>query len=139
MQKSALQILIELVDSNPSDEAVLNEIDARVWCYKMGFDFVKLNSNKTGLRKFTCNKYEQDGFKQRLVNSLPTHRSYTRSRDALLQLRKPGWFLNIIGQQDGTWKVDAISKRGAINGEAFATEQMAELRTAINILVVEGF
>lgn len=132
--------ILELLEERPTDEDTLDEIDARVWCLKMGYEYSRLNKANATWRRFVYYKlgpYKDD--RERLTNTVTLPRSYTRSRDALLTLRVNGWILQIIGQQDGTWKVSAMSKRGFISGEGFASEQLAELHTALTIMAAEEF
>lgn len=126
--------LIELIEQAPTDEVGLNEIDARVWCLKNGYEYARaVKSSESGAR-FSYFAYEMCGKRVRATNSIPPARSYSRNRDALRMLRTKGWTLQIIGLHDGRWRVDAISKHGCIDGKLFDSETLAELWTAVNIM-----
>lgn len=79
--------MIEAVD--PEDTGKLDEIDARVWCYLNDARFKRMLSNK--YPTLTPNKfsfYQRGSLSTRLIVYAY---KYTRSRDALKEIRPPEW------------------------------------------------
>ena len=117
--------MIETVD--PSDEEVLDEIDARVWCF--------LNNKKY--------KSHESGYVKFMVINGNTYfdvKEYTRSRDALKAIRPEGWKFEIYCWGNGN-RISFFRKKEDryINfyTETLPTEELAELHAIIQAIAYE--
>ena len=92
--------MIEEVD--PTDTANLDEIDARVWCYLKGHPFLKFWHDYSAWgptveyelpeAEWEIYSLTVNGYRDFKTTRWPTATfKYTRSRDALKELRPKGW------------------------------------------------
>ncbi len=122
--------LIENVDVN--DSAALDEIDARVWCYKENIPYLSHSYNDMGVW------IENEEGKECYVKNYLTI-NYTRSRDALKAIRPsdPKNFFVTIGQDYCTsWQCDIEWNESEFQAVA-STEELAELSAIIQAIAHE--
>ena len=138
---TAQQILKLIEEVSPDDTAKLDEIDARVMTYLEGWEFKDYARmyNEERTHAFTLEEGEI---------LFTVH--FTRSRDALKQIRPEGWRLSVDGiawvgvetkkniSQDKfacsllNWKRDAF-----VNSYGLPTEELAELHAIIKAIEYE--
>ena len=109
------QKILEMIESaKPEDTATLDEIDARVWCYKNGDRFSFISLQVLGLPK------------------------YTRSRDALKSIRPEGFTdeLSIYIVKRGI-VVESWFKKQITTPKFLPTEELAELHAIIQAIELE--
>jgi hypothetical protein len=135
--------LIETVE--PGDEARLDEIDARVHAIVKGWVYKHTWTENWTYSMFTCphNGDLSYSHKQATMRETPDTLSrhlpqYTRSRDALKELRKmiPGWCLNWLTWQRAdlfTCQYDHCN-RGIVFCKPIRTEELAELWCIISAI-----
>jgi hypothetical protein len=83
-EAEAILKMIESVD--PADEAKLDEIDARVWCWRSDCDYGGGDFDNGSTFKAIPKRGAPPFFK-----SIPLWERYTRSRNALKSIRQEGW------------------------------------------------
>lgn len=116
---------------DPEDTSKLDEIDARVWCYKEGLDYAGAVNGK---------HYFLLGEKYRVgeEDDHPSAPEYTRSRDALKSIRPEGWVFE-IKQYPEDWRAclskGRLMKRVCASG--YKTEHLAELHVIIQAIAYE--
>lgn len=124
------QTILKMIDAvDPSDTAKLDEIDARVWCWLKGYEFVRMSYDHRGKTKlcyfraenpkYDAGNYDcdEDGNEYRTGHSWndgdlwwaqetkfkprPSFSGYTRDRNALKAIRPEWWTFEIrtIGKQ----------------------------------------
>jgi len=123
------QEILKMIESvNPSDTAKLDEIDARVWCYKHAGTLGRVNP---GAFEFIP-----------VSGAPPFHKAfepkirYTRSRDALKAIRPEGWEWYLANYNDGVRFGCAKDSIGTDQMESvsLATEELAELHAIIQAI-----
>ena len=130
--------MIETVD--PNDTAKLDEIDARFWCWLNGYKphiHGKADSYNFG--------YEFTPTRGIMFASVYETGRFTRSRDALKQIRPDGWTFEMSQVNDGgDWGCELTNLSdnkivGYFHGtcESFKTEELAELYTTIQAIEYE--
>lgn len=124
--------LIETVD--PEDSAAMDEIDARVWCWIEGLQFVSY-----GRFDFWARGHGRQWDKRITFNGNQTvylTEKYTRSRDALKAIRPEGLYFDLSSDEKGViCKFDT----GALAEYTFSslelpTEELAELHAIIQAI-----
>ena len=121
--------ILELIESvDPADSAALDEIDARVWCFKKGLLFQRQWKSKN---MGNCVK----GYDSEHVELCVP--KYTRSRDALKAIRPEGCTILIHGYKPEQWT--GIAYRHTDNNRFSApsflpTEELAELHAIIQAI-----
>lgn len=126
--------ILELIESvDPQDDAALDEIDARVWCW--------LNREKyLGRHECAdCFLATIDGAKFFIGHK--DVQKYTRSRDALKAIRPEGWCV-LNDYSLNAWKVSYRCVTEALGKEEFCskflpTEELAELSAIIQAISFE--
>lgn len=79
-------LLTAISSAKVDDTAMLDEIDARVWCILKGWEFLEGKNTESFFSYSGKDKFEWFGeFKE-----IP---KYTRSRDALKAIRPKGWHI----------------------------------------------
>ena len=90
--------LIENVD--PEDIDAMDEIDARVWCWRGNLPFVKIyRCQETFKNRLVCIDTLADGSKKEQTMPILSH--VTRSRDALKAIRPGGVVYKCISDNTG--------------------------------------
>jgi hypothetical protein len=107
--------LLEMIETvDPKDTAKLDEIDARVWCYLGGEHWGRIEpvkflyfgptetENLYGELKIVCGltfsykgKFPHEAEYRDCTEFMTGFKKYTRSRDALKQIRPKGWDIHI--------------------------------------------
>lgn len=133
------KILQMIEQVKPDDTAMLDEIDARVWCFVNKAELIEypktlkkrndegVNIYRNLLRART--KRYPEGFTEYLVY-------YTRSRDALKAIRPDGWWVAIVDQETAyIYKEDKDLHFASYipNG----TEELAELHAILKAIAYE--
>lgn len=136
----AQAILKMIEDVSPDDADTLDEIDARVWCWRgvQGFDenrfrfdltFDRMRNDK-GDGYYYCNGR----------NNRKLAPKYTRSRDALKSIRPEGWSYSVFHENlspDNCIRVTRLEKDGVTFENCvatIATEELAELHAIIQAI-----
>jgi hypothetical protein len=122
--------LIETVD--PNDTAKLDEIDARVWCVLNSEQFVCMSLSEPA---FVCGSSHYASCDKNL-SEIP---SYTRSRDALKQIRPEGWYYEGGSGYALMWGPHADTppyERPELYGSG-RTEELLELHAIISAIEYE--
>jgi len=132
--------LIESVD--PKDNATLDEIDARVYCY-CGASLSPLSFKSISDGRYRV-KYLESSYKSSMDGQWISHGeedlcdlpNYTRSRDSLKEIRPEGLAFSVVGRIDGsacyrlvslvTAESDPRLVRG-FDSPYLPTEELAEL------------
>lgn len=115
--------LIESVDVN--DTETLDEIDARVACYEHGKEYVSHSINGVNNIDIITTDNRLLGFPR-----------YTRSRDALKQIRPEGWHYHTVASR-AEYKRSAMTNdniTAAAISERLPTEELAELHAIIQAM-----
>lgn len=132
---TAAEILRMVETVSPDDTAKLDEIDARVLCYLNNWEFKQFEGSWircVGGYKFL-----------RSNDCFYRSREYTRSRDALKQIRPEGWEFNIerIANPTQRFKYQCIAFRPGslieLTENAGPTEELAELHAIIQAIKFE--
>ena len=134
--------MIEEVD--PADSETLDEIDARVWCWKDGrfFEFIEQTPDLGKIFHYKHDEKHRGGSFGNL-SGLP---KYTRSRDALKSIRPESYeFVSIVTQEGACceiWFDNRTNVRGPKEGEELEspllpTEELAELHAIIQSIQYE--
>ena len=136
--------LSEAVDH--SDSAKLDEIDARVWCYLRRYTYRP--HGKVDTYNFTYEIPPMRALHIKSINDNDAGR-YTRSRDALKDIRKGGWayFMNTVHTDHGliigyhcviAFASDEVFESPYdASTPALKTEELAELHAIIQSLEFE--
>jgi hypothetical protein len=133
--------MIETVD--PADTAKLNEIDARVWCWVHGDDFVEIRTAQCGTPEV---RYYGDSVRGREITSdaLFAIPNYRGSRNMLKVIRPLGHTIRVEGCNDKRcgdfvaelynntvdWSPDWIAS------PRLPTEELAELHAIIQAIKI---
>lgn len=125
---SDAQTILQMIETvAPDDTAKLDEIDARVWCWINGYEFI--GTPWFFEDKFTGWTMKFDNGDERLVRA-GSSKQYTRSRDVLKAIRPEGFFPEIVLDEGGC----AICKNKGIDSMCLPTEELAELHAVIQAL-----
>lgn len=126
--------MIEAVD--PVDTDMLDEIDARVCAFLKFHDGFKV-SFAGGSIYYRHNSWEPESRTQLL--HLFDNFQYTRSRDALKEVRPVGWFFQLVPCANGKWMCDSnyYEPFKAIHVHPLPTEELAELHAIIQAIQYE--
>lgn len=135
----AREILKLIEEADPSDTAKLDELDAKVWCYLNGHKFAAVDMEGDFGRG--CMIISDDGsiisadFAKGYSDVIDIPK-YTRSRDALKQIRPAGWYLTLMIDYLGKASY-RMSKSGIEFHSApyFQEERLAELHA--NIIAID--
>lgn len=124
----AADILKMIETVSPDDTAKLDEIDARVDCYKWGYDFHDVNSVEGCFVSY----FHKGPLPEDKYGNLS--QKYTRSRDALKAIRPEGWWFGICGAYwcDFGKKLDERKPTPEL-----PTEELAELHAIIQAIEYE--
>lgn len=129
--------LIEAVD--PSDTAKLDEIDARVFCYLEGAQFVEMVDSRHQSYHWLPEFTKRSCISGKTYNEA-LYCKWTRSRDALKAIRPEGWSLHggQIGKfaeyQASKWTVPPVIFYAAVD---LPTEELAELHAILQAIQYE--
>lgn len=132
-EAAKIKSLIESVD--PNDTAILDEIDARVWCFIKDYQFNYLEHytyQGKNVRRF---RYDDNGTFGVSVSKI----KYTRSRDALKAIRPDGWIFDIWHEKHHK-EVSCVATRslsGDFESLLLETEELAELYAIIQAIEFE--
>lgn len=87
-----IEIILALIETvKPDDTAMLDEIDARVWCWRGLLPFVKVyRCDETFKMRLVCMDRLADGSNKEC--SFPVLSLVTRSRNAIKQMRPDGYY-----------------------------------------------
>jgi len=131
---TAKQILEMIEAVYPSDTAKLDEIDAMVWCYLNSAEF-KWTKGR-GLFEYNI------GGKENVTKRIGKNIQYTRSRDALKQIRPDGkimWCFFENYPEGARARAEIFHDHGdnPIQTGWFPTEELAELHAIIQAIEYE--
>ncbi len=133
--------MIETVD--PNDTAKLDEIDTRVWCYLKGYEYIH-GGQITNAHKRADIWIKHDNQFGGCNVCFPTWIKYTRSRDALKEIRPEGW-THCIRNRGECWVVEFARldakdpfRADMIEVEGLGvTEELAELHAILQAIAYE--
>ena len=132
---SAQEILKMIEEVSPDDTAKLDEIDARVTVWLEGYDW---GSSQAYMKNQSVLEfYSEEGLEHRYYIS-----HYTRSRDALKQIRPEGFLLREFQDVNGKWQAGLYKPSEAFVGTSslrlwLPTEELAELHAIIQAIEYE--
>lgn len=123
--------MIETVD--PTNTAKLDEIDARVQCWRMGHVYSHHDEFCSGLAL----RYMHKDNEGKAVFMSDTWK-YTRSRDALKAIRTDGWWFGMYQGADGfTASCEKPDWFSGFRSPRLPTEELAELHSIIQAIEYE--
>ena len=120
-----MAILKLIEDVDPEDRDALDEIDARVDCFRMKCRFISFTSEM----EFPC-EYSFQGHVARMQSS-----RYTRSRDDLKAIRPEGWAICVTTYKHKAIANCLINMEGKLlQANRLPTEELAELHAIIQAI-----
>lgn len=132
------QKILEMIEAaDPADTAMMDEIDARAWCWLKGIEYF-------GYGFQTGDLGEPEMYLLDHNHKYPMR--VTTSRDALKSIRPEGWIICYMNQDwyvDGSYTYTRIGmkklmSRGiGVQSKALETEELAELHAIIQAIEYE--
>lgn len=123
MTAQELLKMIETVD--PNDKAKLDEIDARVWCYINDREYFEHDDEKVWF------------YLGGIARTYVCYDNYTRSRDALKQIRPDGWHPSVWTYDGGSRCIISGYVGGVLyefDSKILKTEELSELHAIIQAI-----